>query len=225
MVRYALLFTLFLSLFIVTHSVQADKLSPNIEPSKKQLIGLPIYIRIFKEEAIAELFILKNDQYQLIKTFPICHFSGGLGPKKLENDLKSPEGFYQIKVGALNPNSRFHLSFNIGYPNEFDKAHGFTGRYLMVHGGCISEGCYAIGNQNIEELYYFINQAMAGGQQRIDIHIFPFKMTEKNLLRYQHSDNYQFWQQLKPAYDYFEQNKMPPFIYISNGQYFIYHHL
>lgn len=223
--RYTLFLSLFLTLFFISHSVRADKLSPSLEAKKQSLVGLPVHIRIFKEESSVELYVLKKNKFQLVDTYPICHFSGGLGPKKRENDLKSPEGFYQANVDNLNPNSQFHLSFNIGYPNLFDQSHGYTGYHLMVHGGCASTGCYAIGDESIEEVYHFVEQAIANGQQNIDIHIYPFKMTEKNMQRHRLSNDYDFWLQLKPAYDYFEKNKLPPFIYISNGKYFVYHHL
>ncbi|MGO2347944.1 MAG: L,D-transpeptidase family protein, partial [Providencia sp.] len=74
-----------------------------------------IFIQIFKQEAILELYQkMPSGQYKLAKTYPICKFSGGLGPKKIEGDLKSPEGFYQITTSQLNPNSRYYRSINIG---------------------------------------------------------------------------------------------------------------
>jgi murein L,D-transpeptidase YafK len=225
MSQFILFFLLALTLLPASASVNPDKLSPTLTPAKQSLAGRPVYLRIFKEESQVELYVLRNKRYQLVETYPICRYSGGLGPKKRENDLRSPEGFYQTDANSLNPNSRFHLSFNIGYPNPFDASHGYTGNLLMIHGGCVSEGCYAIGDNNIEELFYFINQAINHGQETVDIHIFPFKMSESNLSRHRLSEHYDFWRQLKPAFDYFEKNKMPPFIYISEGKYFIFPHL
>lgn len=225
MARHTLFSTLLLTLFLVIHPAQANKFMPILTDKKQKLVGQPVYLRIFKQDSIVELYALKKNKYELVDVYPICRFSGGLGPKKRLNDLKSPEGFYQFNADNLNPNSKFHLSFNIGYPNAFDKDHGYTGEHLMVHGGCLSEGCYAIGNENIEEVYYFINQAIANGQRNIDIHIFPFKMTEENLRIHRLSSDYDFWLQLKPGYDYFEENQLPPFIYISNKRYFIFPYL
>lgn len=201
---------------------QTDKFNPHITAKKQSYVGSQLHIQIYKEEKVVELYALNNNKYQLIESYPICNYSGGLGPKKLEGDLKSPEGFYRITADSLNPNSQYHLSFNIGYPNNFDQENGYTGSYLMVHGGCSSVGCYAVGNDNIEELYYFVSQAFSHGQEFIDIHIYPFKMTNKNLTRFQTAQYYDFWMQLKPGYDHFERHNHPPLIYTSQGKYFVF---
>jgi len=215
---------LLLLLLLITPMTQAniDKFNPKIAENKQHYVGLPLHIQIYKEEKVVELYVLKGPKYQLIESYPICNFSGGLGPKKREGDLKSPEGFYRITADSLNPNSRYHLSFNLGYPNDFDQENGYTGSYLMVHGGCSSVGCYAIGNDHIEELYYFMNQAFNYGQAYIDVHIYPFKMSNKNLQRHQKTAYYDFWLQLKPGYDHFEQNKYPSLVYSSQGKYFVF---
>jgi murein L,D-transpeptidase YafK len=97
-------------------------------------LGAPIYIRIFKEERELELWVqTPSDTYALFKTYPICNHSGGLGPKLKEGDRQSPEGFYTVTKSALNPNSSYHLSFNLGFPNRFDRSHNRTGSVLMVH--------------------------------------------------------------------------------------------
>ena len=181
-----------------------------------------LYIRIFKAEKELEVWKEKeNSTYELYKVYNICAYSGGLGPKKKEGDKKSPEGFYFTKKEFLNPDSQYYLSFNIGYPNEYDKAHGYTGSYIMIHGKCVSIGCYAMTDEYIEEIYGLVEKALKEGQNDIPIHIFPFKMTKNNLKKYKNTEFYSFWIELKPAYDYFEKNKIPPLIGVEGMKYII----
>ncbi|MDR0805605.1 MAG: murein L,D-transpeptidase [Enterobacteriaceae bacterium] len=192
---------------------------PVLSQEKQRLLGLPVYIRILKEEKKLELFVENNGEYKLAQTYPICNYSGGLGPKRYQGDFKSPEGFYQVTMKSLNPNSKFYRSFNLGYPNQFDQEHGFTGKNLMVHGDCISEGCYAMTDQQIGEIYQFIEYALINGQPQIDVNIFPFRMTNENLQRYHHSVHYDFWRQLKAGYDFFEKTHQAPNMAVVNGRY------
>ncbi len=97
----------------------------------------PVLVRIFKKESELELW--KQDstgKYALLRTYPMCRWSGQLGPKKAEGDRQAPEGFYEVNYSRLNPNSQFYLSFDLGFPNKLEKARGFTGSALMVHGAC-----------------------------------------------------------------------------------------
>ncbi|MGF6907308.1 L,D-transpeptidase family protein [Fusobacterium sp. PH5-44] len=183
-------------------------------------LGNPVYIRLFKEEKKLEIWI-QNDtgKYVFYKEFNICTFSGGLGPKKKEGDRKSPEGFYNTKKSFLNPNSSYHLSFNIGYPNEYDKSHGYTGSLIMIHGNCVSLGCYAMTDEYIEEIYGLVEKALDNGQKKINIDIFPFKMTESNMEVHEDDEYYDFWKELKPGYDYFQMNKIPPKMIVENKKY------
>lgn len=185
-------------------------------------VGRPIFIRIFKSESVLEVWMKKEDRYLLLKSYKICDFSGGLGPKLKEGDKQSVEGFYTVKKSQLNPNSKYHLSFNLGYPNAYDKAHHRTGSYLMVHGGCSSVGCYAMTDTKIEEIYTLVEQALKHGQNYVQVHAFPFKMTAKNMARYSHTQWYTFWTELKRGYDYFEAEKLPPLVKVKNGHYIIY---
>lgn len=187
----------------------------------EELLGKPVYVRIFKDESTLELYVKQDHRYQLVKRYPICSYSGGLGPKQRESDLKSPEGFYQTDLEHLNPHSRYHLSFNIGFPNAYDRSQGYTGNFLMVHGNCVSRGCYAIGDDNIEEVYRFIELALRAGQTAVNVHIYPFRMTDHNLQHYAQSEFYEFWQQLKPGYDYFEENALPPQAFVINNRYMV----
>ncbi len=175
--------------------------------------GTNAYVRIFKKESVLEVWLKRDDgSYGFFRDFPICIYSGELGPKRKQGDKQAPEGFYEVGLKALNPNSQYHLSFNLGYPNAYDSAHGYTGNYLMVHGECVSVGCYAMGNAQIEEIYTLVASALQHGQSFVPVHIFPFKMTKTNMLAYQSHRWMPFWQQLKPAYDYFEQHRYPPII-------------
>ena len=183
-------------------------------------LGKPMFIRIFKEERKLEIWQENTTgKYELYKSYDICTYSGGLGPKKKEGDKKTPEGFYSTDKSSLNPNSSYHLSFNIGYPNEYDKAHGYTGSLIMIHGDCVSIGCFAMTDPYIEEIYSIVERALVNGQNKVYIHIFPFKMTAKNMSKYSGSEYYDFWQELKPVYDYFEKTKIVPEIKVANKKY------
>ncbi|PIT19872.1 hypothetical protein BGI35_09280 [Snodgrassella communis] len=184
--------------------------------------GDQIYLRLFKQEGILEIWYKhKNQKYQLSKTWKICTFSGGLGPKKAEGDGKSPEGFYATQGNLLNPNSNYHLAFNIGYPNAYDRSKGYTGSYIMIHGKCVSIGCYAMTDKGIEEIYALVSQALSSGQTQVPIHIFPFKMHTANMKKYQGSAHYAFWQELKPAYDIFQSQRRVPDISVHNQHYIV----
>lgn len=182
--------------------------------------GAPAFIRIFKKEEVLEVWLQKdNGEYALFLDYPICIYSGELGPKTREGDKQSPEGFYAVGSEALNPNSQYHLSFNLGYPNAYDRAHGYSGSLLMVHGKCVSIGCYAMGDRQIEEIYTLVGAALQRGQPFVRVHAFPFRMTDANLAAYSEHRWYDFWRMLKPGYDYFERYHQPPEIDVIGGQY------
>jgi murein L,D-transpeptidase YafK len=188
---------------------------------KGMKLGQPIFIRIFKESKELEIWIKVDAQYKLFKTYPICAYSGALGPKQKEGDKQAPEGFYAVHPDQMNEKSKYHLSFNIGFPNSYDKAHGRTGSYLMVHGNCISVGCYAMTNARMEEIYLLAEAALASGQSGFQVHIFPFRMTNENLQNHQLSPWMAFWTNLKQGYDYFETKKLPPTIGVRKKEYLI----
>lgn len=182
-------------------------------------IGKAIFIRIFKEENELELWIRNGSQFQLFHVYPVCYFSGDLGPKTIEGDSQSPEGFYFVKPQNMNPWSTFHLSMNIGYPNKYDRVHGYTGDYLMIHGSCASIGCYAMTNEGIEEIYTVATAALENGQRFFRVHIFPYRMTNENMERYLGSKWYDFWTNLKEGYTWFENSKIPPNVEVEAGRY------
>ena len=182
--------------------------------------GAPTFIRIFKKEEKLEVWMQKDSgEYALFLDYPICIYSGELGPKTREGDKQSPEGFYAVGREAMNPNSNYHLSFNLGYPNAYDRSHGYTGSMLMVHGKCVSIGCYAMGDRQIEEIYSLVGAALQRGQPFVRVHAFPFRLTEANLAAYSDHRWYDFWRMLKPGYDYFETYHQPPEIDVIGGQY------
>jgi len=180
----------------------------------------PIFIRIFKQSGELELWMKnRTKKWALVKTYPICYFSGFLGPKLKEGDKQSPEGFYKVSARAMNPNSTYHLSFNLGFPNRYDRANGRTGSYLMVHGNCVSIGCYAMTDEKIEEIYTLGLAAFKGGQKTFPVHIFPFRMTDENMAAHQGSQWVDFWNNLKQGYDIFENDKVVPKVSVAKKRY------
>ncbi len=171
----------------------------------------PILVRLFKQEA--ELEIWKQDRsghFALLKTYPICRWSGDLGPKVREGDRQAPEGFYAISPAQMNPQSAYYLSFNTGYPNAFDKALGRTGSQLMVHGDCSSRGCYAMTDEQIAEIYSLGRESFFGGQKSFQLQAYPFKMTPMNMAKHRNNPNMPFWKMIKEGYDHFEVTKQEP---------------
>ena len=182
-------------------------------------LGVPIYLRIFKLDSELELWVEKDGHFVRFATYPICLWSGRLGPKLKEGDKQAPEGFYTVASEQLNPNSRMYRSFSLGFPNAYDRAHGRTGSFLMVHGGCASVGCYAVTDPVIGELWQFVTAALERGQGRIPVHVFPFRMTELNLAARRGDKWESFWADLKKGYDMFEASRVPPVVSVCNGHY------
>ena len=182
-------------------------------------LGVPIYLRIFKLDSELELWVEKDGRFVRFATYPICRWSGRLGPKLREGDKQAPEGFYTVAADQLNPNSRMYRSFSLGFPNAFDLAHGRTGSFLMVHGGCASVGCYAVTDPVIGELWSFVTAALDNGEQRIPVHVFPFRMTNRNLSVRKGAKWEDFWADLKKGYDMFEASRLPPVVSVCNGRY------
>ena len=179
-----------------------------------------ILVRVFKQES--ELEVWKQDRsgrFALLKTYPICRWSGELGPKIQEGDRQAPEGFYTITPGQMNPNSQFYLSFDLGYPNAFDRAHGRTGAHLMVHGDCSSRGCYSMTDEQITEIYALGREAFFGGQRAFQVQAYPFRMTPENLAKHRNSPHMAFWKMLKRGNDHFEVTKLEPKVNVCEKRY------
>jgi murein L,D-transpeptidase YafK len=201
-------------------------LKPLSQEARKLLVakgikpGAPMFVRIFKEEAVFEAWFERPDgTYTLFKSYEICNWSGKLGPKLKTGDKQAPEGFYVITPAQMNPKSKYHLAFNLGYPNAYDRSYRRTGTYLMVHGGCSSAGCYAMTDDNVQEIYALARNAFMGGQREFPVHAFPFRMTEQNLQKYAKHKWAGFWRNLKAGHDYFELKARPPVVAVQNKRY------
>jgi len=180
----------------------------------------PILIRSYKKESELEVWKRKADgQYALLKTYPMCRWSGQLGPKKREGDRMAPEGFYAITPQQMNPNSAYYVSFNMGYPNAYDRSLGRTGAHLMVHGACSSAGCYSMTDDQIGEIYALVREAQNAGQRAVQMQAFPFRMTAKNLAQHRLDPNIAFWKNLKEGSDYFEVTHDEPAVSVAGGRY------
>ena len=195
-------------------------------------LGASAYVRIFKKEGELELWLKRDGRFALYKTYPICKWSGRLGPKLQSGDYQSPEGFYSVSARQLNPNSAYRRAFNIGFPNAFDRQNGRTGGALMVHGACKSVGCFAMTDRVIEEIYGFVEAALRGGQHDVPVHIFPFRMSDAAFAKEtkgdwtslwavppEHQRWSAFWENLKEGYDLFEHTGEPPTAYACGRRY------
>jgi murein L,D-transpeptidase YafK len=180
----------------------------------------PILVRLFKEEA--ELEVWKQDntgRFALLRTYPICRWSGELGPKIKEGDRQAPEGFYTITPAQFNPNSHYYLAFDIGYPNAFDRAHGRTGGNLMIHGDCSSRGCYAMTDEQITEIYALARESFFGGQRAFQVQAYPFRMMPLNMAKHRNNPNMPFWKMLKEGNDHFEASRLEPKVGVCEKRY------
>lgn len=210
----------------IPSSPRVEKAIKSVQPDLQKALqakglkyGSPIFIRMFKSTNKLEVWVQKQNSFTLFKTYDICTYSGNLGPKTKQGDNQAPEGFYAVRPDSLNPWSSYHMSFNLGYPNAYDKAQGYTGSALMVHGNCVSIGCYAMGDENIEEIYALAVGAFKGGQSFFRVHIFPFELEDETLNQFKDHRWYPFWKDLKPGYDYFNQHQVPPNIVVKNKRY------
>jgi murein L,D-transpeptidase YafK len=207
----------------VTYAKAMKPLSPKMVAlleEKSMAKESPILARIFKEDS--ELEIWKQDssgRMALLKTYPICRWSGELGPKVKEGDRQAPEGFYSITPGQMNPNSSFYLSVNMGYPNAYDRAHGRTGAHLMIHGDCSSRGCYAMTDDQISEIYALARESFFGGQTSFQIQAYPFRMTALNMAKHRNSPHLAFWKMLKQGNDHFEVTRLEPKVEVCDKRY------
>ena len=186
-----------------------------------------VFVRIFKRERVLELWARSADKdtFALLKSYEICALSDKLGPKRKQGDLQTPEGFYYID--DFNPRSGFHLSLHIDYPNRSDRAFGGDnlGGDIFIHGGCKTEGCMAVTDENIKEIYWIAVETRDNGQRRIPVHIFPARLNDNNMAQLinvfaNERDLLKFWGNLKPGYDYFAQHKKLPEVTVNaRGRY------
>ncbi len=184
--------------------------------------GAQSFVRIFKEESELEVWKQRDDgRFYHFKTYPICNWSGDIGPKLEEGDRQAPEGFYSINAHLMNPNSKFYVSFNLGFPNAYDRAHRRTGNSLMVHGKCRSAGCYAMTDALMEEIYGLTRESLKAGQPSFEVHALPFRMTDARMAELKKHRWYPFWRTLKQGYDHFEKHRIPPTVMTCEGRYVV----
>ena len=184
--------------------------------------GAPVYIRIFKESSELELWMRDHigGRYRLFSTYRIANYGGGrLGPKLKQGDGIAPEGFYHVGVKQLNPQSNFHLAFNVGYPNTFDTSWGRSGDFIMVLRNVVSVGCFAMTDAQIEIIYLLVEAALRARQDEFQVHIFPFRMTKERLEKEKENEWHGFWTNLKEGYDLFEREKVPPLVGVREKRY------
>jgi len=194
--------------------------------------GDPVFIRIFKQllaprgtlkpfgMGVLEVWVApKNKAYSLLHSMEIARFSGQLGPKVREGDNQAPEGFYAVVPGNMNPLSQYHLAMNVGYPNALDRQLDRTGNYIMIHGSNVSEGCFAMTDQGIEEIYVLVEAALNAGQHEVPVHIFPFPLTPGNMAQAQGLPPWDFWAMLVEGFRLFEQERVPPEVWAENERY------
>ena len=188
--------------------------------AKKMEKESPILMRIFKEESELEVW-KQNDsgRFALLRTYPICRWSGELGPKIKTGDRQAPEGIYTITPGLMNPNSSYYLAINTGFPNAYDRANGRTGAFLMIHGDCSSAGCYAMTDEQIAEIYALAREAFFGGQASFQLQAYPFRMTPLNMARHRNSPHLAFWKMIKEGYDHFEVTHLEPRVGVCEKRY------
>ncbi len=202
------------------HYVPISSQTLSAMASKNMSRSSPIMLRAYKKESELEVWKQGADgRYALLKTYPMCRWSGQLGPKKREGDRQVPEGFYTITRAQLNPNSNYYLSFNIGYPNAVDRSYGRTGAAIMVHGACTSMGCMSMTDEQMADIYALMREAFDGGQNAVQLQSLPFRMTAENLVRYRADDNMAFWRNLKEGHDHFEVTKTPPRVAACSRKY------
>ncbi len=192
----------------------ADMADKDMDPQS------PILVRLFKQEAELEVWKQnRSGRFVLLKVYPICRWSGDLGPKIKEGDRQAPEGFYQITPGLMNPNSNYYLAFNLGFPNAYDRANDRTGQFLMVHGDCSSRGCYAMTDEQIGEIFALGRESFAGGQKSLQVQAYPFRMTPLNMAKHRNSPHMAFWRMIKQGYDHFEVTHQEPKVDVCEKHY------
>ena len=186
-------------------------------------LGAPMLLRVFKLEREVEVWVQPEDQqtFVLFRIFPICFYSGKLGPKVKEGDMQSPEGFYFVGPAQMRAKSQYHRAIDFAFPNDYDAAQGYTGTELLIHGNCVSSGCYAMTDPFVEQLFELGSATAATAAQGFWIHAFPFHMTVEALAGQQDSPWLGFWEQLKAGYDAFETSRVPPHIRVEGGRYVV----
>jgi len=202
----------------------AERVRPKLERDlweKDMRLGEPVFLRAFKEERLLEVFVKRktSEKYELFRTYRVAGTSGVLGPKLAEGDGQVPEGFYYTGLKSMNPESMYHLSFNINYPNAYDRFHQRTGSHIMIHGSYVSIGCLAMTDEKIEEIFTMADAALRNGQEFFRVHVYPFRITDERMARAAEDPNKLFWDNLREGYDLFEKTSLPPETGVKDGRY------
>lgn len=180
-----------------------------VRPALGEHFGKPVFLCIIKEKLELELWVQEKSTWRVLKTYPVAGMSGTLGPKTAEGDCQAPEGFYAVLPGALNPKSNYHLSFDIGYPNAYDRELGRTGCQIMVHGSDCSIGCFAMTDPGIEEIYTMVDKALQAGQKAVPVQIYPFEMTPERMQREKDSPHIEFWRHIRRGWQFTHTHAAP----------------
>lgn len=171
-----------------------------------------VYIRAFKAERTLELWARNagSKRFRLIRAYPIAAMSGGLGPKRMRGDQQAPEGLYRID--RFNPQSAYHLSLGLDYPNASDKVRSGKndpGNNIFIHGSNVSIGCLAMTDPMIEQIYLSAWSARKNGQKKIRVDVFPFRMDRPRSAWNGNKASLQLWNELVPFYESFEKRRQP----------------
>ncbi len=214
---------------VINHT--EDSVRKQFEEKKLSWPPQAVYIRSFKYDKQLEVWVKGNtkESFKLFKTYKVCMQSGTMGPKRMQGDYQVPEGFYHIN--EFRPHSNYHLALGLNYPNASDKILSDSvrpGYDIYIHGNCVSTGCIAITDKQIEEVYIVAMQAKQSGQDFIPVHVFPVKYNVKRSADYlsqtlkSRPSLIQFTQQLKTAFTYFEEKKQIPVILVNKkGEYLV----
>lgn len=191
-----------------------------------------MFVRSFKYDKQLEVWVQNpgEEVFRLFKTYKVCIQSGSMGPKRLEGDYQVPEGFYYIN--EFNPNSMYHLSLGLNYPNASDRILSDAlrpGNNIYIHGNCVSTGCIPITDMPIEELYLLASTVKAMGfQEFIPVHVYPVRYNVKKSSDYlalsiQNNPYLQeFNASLQQAFQYFEAHKQVPVVLVNKeGDYLV----
>jgi murein L,D-transpeptidase YafK len=181
-------------------------------------IGARVMVRIFKAESELEVWVERYGSYVKFASYPVCYWSGKLGPKLREGDRQTPEGFYTITTEQLHNGGRWRRALDIGFPNAFDLVHKRSGSAILIHGGCDSIGCFAMTDAVNAELYDIVSAALRT-TKHIPVHVFPFRMTDTAVAALPEGAWTEFWGDLKQGYDAFERRHLPPRISVCGSRY------
>lgn len=187
-----------------------------------------VFFRVFKRDQVLEVWARNRGtgSFRLLKTYPVCKLSGQMGPKRRQGDGQIPEGFYEIDL--LNPQSNYHLSMRVDYPNAVDRAReggrAPLGGDIYIHGGCATIGCVPVTDRWIEEIYLIALGARDAGQATIPVHLFPTRLDDAGMRWLARTYgtafvDYPFWQNLREGYQLFETSRLVPGVAYDGARY------